>query len=518
MVGLYTIPAGQDVSGQGAGFINFQVTNVGSFEDLVIYEGELSGVAGAQTYSMSLNYKTQPGYDLTLYIAQVNGAQPASVYEVITSGGPAGVGPPGTNPKFGSGWQFKDGNIYFATNDGGGVYQVDVSSIDLTGLTATLSNVGPFNDAGTDKIDGFNCMDKTSPWLGGSGGGTTNQTTTTNTTSPSTTRYTYLVQQATGTTTLSQTCPVSAACAGQTVSKIPGLSATHGFNLGDIIDVCQSDGSEPCSRDHTIVGFASLLVNPLLSQGFTNPQVSVVSQASGSGLAGNDPFTYFGNESCEFELPVGKLTAVLHTRELSMHASSFKGGESEQWFGHVVVNNVDGFRLADIKIRKNLNSVNLTRVSPNMLQTMDVTLGSQPHPMQMLQKNTWTRMGVQVNVAKLSEMFVASGSFALDQKYMNGLPREAVMLKTPSVRLLIVSSPASEYYSSRPDLVLDYAHLDIVILDMRDRSSLRGILPELWGVTRLSNETKKLIKTPRTLDPKRIPKTDASSMPLLFSV
>lgn len=143
---------------------------------------------------------------------------------------------------------------------------------------------------------------------------------------------------------------------------------------------------------------------------------------------------------------------------------------------------------------------NMTMRPPLAFETLDVTVGTQSRPMEAIPKHNhyFNRMGVHLTISRLNKVFWTSGPAGprSGQTTIGGLRRELVMIKCPSARILVVSSPATEYYGVQSDLMVKYAHLDIVILDMKDRASIKGILPELWGIRKMSNETKALLKPP----------------------
>jgi len=82
-----------------------------------------------------------------------------------------------------------------------------------------------------------------------------------------------------------------------------------------------------------------------------------------------------------------------------------------------------------------------------------------------------------------------------------GAPRrEAVYVMSGSLKILILSSGAREYFIERGDsfhLANEYSHLDLEIMEIHDHDQLRGILPELWGLQPISEQTKALLKEPK---------------------
>merc|ERR1712187_1024396 len=143
---------------------------------------------------------------------------------------------------------------------------------------------------------------------------------------------------------------------------------------------------------------------------------------------------------------------------------------------------------------------------------IDVTIGLESSPLKTLPASDayFHRMGVHVGVKKMNQLR-QKGRPVISQRTIGGANREVVMVACASVHLLIAASPAIEYFGAHSYLAVKYAHLDLVILEMRDRASLRGLLPELWGFRPLSNRTKAFMTPP----PSGMVGTPASDMLLL---
>lgn len=62
--------------------------------------------------------------------------------------------------------------------------------------------------------------------------------------------------------------------------------------------------------------------------------------------------------------------------------------------------------------------------------------------------------------------------------------REGVLITSNSVKILILSTSALEFYWDDADehRALKYAHLDFEVFDMRGASSWTGLLPKVWGI------------------------------------
>ena len=70
------------------------------------------------------------------------------------------LGLPNDNSAYGAAWAYQ-GRIFFASNDGEGVYEADVASIDLEGKHVAFEKVG--SSAPTNHNDGLNCMVSPAP-------------------------------------------------------------------------------------------------------------------------------------------------------------------------------------------------------------------------------------------------------------------------------------------------------------------------------------------------------------------
>jgi len=218
--------------------------------------------------------------------------------------------------------------------------------------------------------------------------------------------------------------------------------------------------------------------------------------------AGADPMVSYGKEIKEFWLPPGKLTPLLHTRHLNVLASTFAANPYEQWMDRILVTTSDGVRLAEVSIKKDIASFNASRSSRRAYETIDLTLGMQQGPLEELPDNLpggnkkwFKRLDCWVISDRLKRVFTWL-PWAVGQFHIGGAQREAVLITSPDARFVIVSSPATEYYGDFAHLSVQYAHLDIHIMELRNRASVRGLLPEIWGLKKMSNRTKELTCPP----------------------
>eukprot|EP00931_Biecheleriopsis_adriatica_P092753 TRINITY_DN66535_c0_g1_i1.p1 TRINITY_DN66535_c0_g1~~TRINITY_DN66535_c0_g1_i1.p1 ORF type:complete len:563 (+),score=105.92 TRINITY_DN66535_c0_g1_i1:116-1804(+) len=217
--------------------------------------------------------------------------------------------------------------------------------------------------------------------------------------------------------------------------------------------------------------------------------------------AGNDPFTRFNDIVQEFELPPQVLTNLVESEDLVIQGSVFEGGGSyEQWFDRIVLkttawgSQTAQDRWIDVKVKKNLHEVNMSKVPKNEHFTLDITMGfgqvSNPDLVTKLPPDVhipYDFMGYETFVRKMQRWIT-------QMPVIGKFPRECVNVAGWSVHLYICSAPAPEYYGPLRHLSLKYAHLDLVFLQVRDYNSLSGLLPELWGLQPMSEFTKSTIK------------------------
>jgi len=114
--------------------------------DLVLVDGDLEGT-GVHTYAMSLTNQE-------LTVVRVS-SEPAESWTLKGKDLPAG------DMGWGAAWIFKK-DIYFANNEGEGVYQLDVGSINLKDKTVTFNKAG--DSMATNSNDGLGCPHARSPF------------------------------------------------------------------------------------------------------------------------------------------------------------------------------------------------------------------------------------------------------------------------------------------------------------------------------------------------------------------
>jgi len=206
-----------------------------------------------------------------------------------------------------------------------------------------------------------------------------------------------------------------------------------------------------------------------------------------------DPVTWYGNVREEFWLPHRVLSPLLLSPDMQVLASSRPGHEEDQWIDRIVVASAAGEHVLDVTIKRNLTYFDRATLLPDSFETLDV-------------KMEWWRSGLMAVMPPGDAQFNHWSGISLGfgrvrhfgQTNAGVAPRrEAVYVMSSSLKILILSSGAREYFIDRGDskhLAMEYSHLDLEIMEIRDNDELRGILPELWGILPMSEETKALRK------------------------
>eukprot|EP00929_Paragymnodinium_shiwhaense_P095420 TRINITY_DN5652_c0_g1_i1.p1 TRINITY_DN5652_c0_g1~~TRINITY_DN5652_c0_g1_i1.p1 ORF type:complete len:1295 (+),score=207.12 TRINITY_DN5652_c0_g1_i1:95-3979(+) len=205
-----------------------------------------------------------------------------------------------------------------------------------------------------------------------------------------------------------------------------------------------------------------------------------------------DPVTSYGNVREEFTLPMGVMTPLIETSDLRLLADAFPGfAEGEQWIGKVMITSSNGGEeILKIGIKDDLVHFNRANLLPDAFETLEVSLDwYSPGPMSVMPPaDAYFLHWRDVHIA-FARMW--------NEGHIGPPPpaprREGVMITSNSLKILVLSTSAKEWHED-PYMALKYSHLDIFIIEIKDPTSLRGILPEIWGLAPMRNETRAMIK------------------------
>jgi len=212
----------------------------------------------------------------------------------------------------------------------------------------------------------------------------------------------------------------------------------------------------------------------------------------GSGNVGGDPITYYGDVRAEFEIPVGKWSALLQVPDMDVLGMAYQGNGAEQWIDRVAITTNRGEKVVEISIKKNLMEFNRSRIPPNAFETLEISMDKWAiNPLVVMPPPD----AFFYHLPSINIGFGRVRQPGHGQELGPAPRREAVVVVSDFVKLVVMSSSAIEYYGDDPYLALKYSHLDLQVLDMKDNGEFRGILPELWGLAPVSNRTRALTKS-----------------------
>jgi len=215
--------------------------------------------------------------------------------------------------------------------------------------------------------------------------------------------------------------------------------------------------------------------------------------------SGSDPLAKLGDRQVEFQLPPAVMLPLVAAPDVKIFGSVFEGLNSDQqWFDRMIIETTEPERFMEIKMKPNLHELNHSKLARFAFQTLDVYLGygrfsdpsvtSQIHDMST--KVPTSFMGQDFSFQSVSRTHAAAfttiGSF----------PRECVDMAGPSIHMYICSSPATEFFGKKRPLSLMYAHLDMMLVEIKNCSQLTGVLPEIWGLQLMSKVTEGYLKEP----------------------
>eukprot|EP00930_Biecheleria_cincta_P000523 TRINITY_DN10114_c0_g1_i2.p1 TRINITY_DN10114_c0_g1~~TRINITY_DN10114_c0_g1_i2.p1 ORF type:complete len:514 (-),score=59.56 TRINITY_DN10114_c0_g1_i2:160-1701(-) len=273
---------------------------------------------------------------------------------------------------------------------------------------------------------------------------------------------------------------------------------------GVLLITCSSNFAQHVARDTwlTFVFDTSQDADDVSSTGY---------RTSAAGV-GHDPIAYFGGVEQEFELPPQVLTTLLTTDEIIVQCSVFEGAFwnnthgsfQEQWFDHFVLKtpnsatSMEHGRFLAVKVKRNLHELNISQLPGSEFFTLDITMGYGNNESSARYTSRVTS-DLRVLPFWLLEHDVVihrlSGtSRAFRSHRIGAIPSECVEVHGSQLHFAICSRPADYYTGRLRMLSVKYAHLDLVVIDIKDKDALRGLLPELWGIRPMSESTKAYLK------------------------
>jgi len=228
----------------------------------------------------------------------------------------------------------------------------------------------------------------------------------------------------------------------------------------------------------------------------TDADAAVRSGISGwttlTALAGSDPVAVSGGVARKFSLPPGRLVPLLTSPDMSLHGATFEGmGPWEQWFDRMVIFSAQRDRWLQIGIKKDIWTFNRSQNAHDAFETLEVVAGHgdiddpQPGASADVPSNFDLPLGfLGVNIT----FRLASRHHKVPTAMIGRARRECGDIMGETLHFLICSAPANEYFGWQRHLAIQFAHLDIVLLEVLNPGDVDGLLPQLWGVKPLSDE------------------------------
>eukprot|EP00930_Biecheleria_cincta_P097181 TRINITY_DN88900_c0_g1_i1.p1 TRINITY_DN88900_c0_g1~~TRINITY_DN88900_c0_g1_i1.p1 ORF type:complete len:1243 (-),score=126.99 TRINITY_DN88900_c0_g1_i1:171-3776(-) len=200
------------------------------------------------------------------------------------------------------------------------------------------------------------------------------------------------------------------------------------------------------------------------------------------GSVSGDPVTWYGDHRAEFKLPLGQLTTMLETPDVIVAAAPFEGAKKEQWIGRVVVMLPEtGEVFTQVDIKRDL---------------LDFERSSEPEELETM--TTLVSPNSVRGTPPFDAQFTHPGGLIMQygkHKCQKELCQEFAVIMSKSAKISIQSASAVEYYGEGADALV-HAHLDLMVFDMIDSHRFGGLLPEMWGIKPMTNETAALLVIP----------------------
>mmetsp|Transcript_8042 Transcript_8042/g.18497 ORF Transcript_8042/g.18497 Transcript_8042/m.18497 type:complete len:492 (+) Transcript_8042:72-1547(+) len=211
--------------------------------------------------------------------------------------------------------------------------------------------------------------------------------------------------------------------------------------------------------------------------------VSTTTRDPNAAFLGDDPITFYNNQVRRFYLPEGQMTRIFANPEVHLHAAAFRYAD-EQWIKRLALTSPEGDPIMQVAIREGIENFVPSEHDPSLFATMNVTLD-------WIGGQSLTHIpGAEDFCYEWKTMkfaFAQIPTQKIGQAYA-----EMVMAAGHMGKIVIVSTKALGFEGDQAHLGAKFAHLDF-ILQMKNKSTCEGILPELWGTKPMSDSTLALL-------------------------
>jgi len=282
--------------------------------------------------------------------------------------------------------------------------------------------------------------------------------------------------------------------AGDTVLQV-SQSVQLQFNIGDPIIIGYGTAN---AEENTVAGFGSIV----LATGTVNAHASGIQVVVNSAaIAAGDPVTHYRGKKIKFWLPNYQMMPMLRTQSIQVHASTFPGETCDlQWFDRFVLSSLSGQALVTVNVQRGI--ANRTEARMGVFQQLEITMPGSSEPLRALERPRYgnkdkkemyqdyggNQGSVRIRIGQTASQNSVRKTFSQQFEY--------VYVETPELAFTICPAHANVEFPSDRVKALRYAHLDLLILEMRGETTFTGILPQLWGVLPLSEEVEAMTAPP----------------------
>eukprot|EP00420_Gonyaulax_spinifera_P035981 CAMPEP_0197876094 /NCGR_PEP_ID=MMETSP1439-20131203/5165_1 /TAXON_ID=66791 /ORGANISM="Gonyaulax spinifera, Strain CCMP409" /LENGTH=477 /DNA_ID=CAMNT_0043495363 /DNA_START=106 /DNA_END=1536 /DNA_ORIENTATION=- len=197
-----------------------------------------------------------------------------------------------------------------------------------------------------------------------------------------------------------------------------------------------------------------------------------------AAFLGDDPITYYNNQMRRFYLPEGQMTRIFATPEVHLYVAAFRLGD-EQYITRLALTSPEGDPVMQVAIRDGLEAFVPEEQDSGSFATMNVTLDWIGQSL--------TRMPAPDDFCY--EWRTMQFAFArIPNQKIGQAHAEIVIVSGRMGKIIIASTEALGFEGDQAHLGAKFAHLDF-ILQMKNKSTCEGILPELWGTKPMSDST-----------------------------
>jgi len=198
-----------------------------------------------------------------------------------------------------------------------------------------------------------------------------------------------------------------------------------------------------------------------------------------------DPIVHFGGRAVQIWVPTGELIKLIAVGKSALFGmSTLQTSNNDQWFDKFRMD-LESIEVVHISVKTGLRDnsqmrrqghVNVQSSNTSMLQTLNLIVDQNNH------------------IDTVGTMTARDGQVRLEVQHLKkqiGPQQEAVLIETPDLDVKVFSSVAAKYKTEQEQL--RFTHLDLSIVKVSNALETFGVLPEIWGLKVMSQETQAML-------------------------